>query len=91
MVNQAIQSITADGAYTLEDALALPAPVDAEASRREVAQLKRALEDIGPVNQVAMDEYATLRQRADHINNQVEDLTQARSALLKITAAIERK
>lgn len=91
MVNQAIQSITADGAYTLEDALALPAPVDAEASRREVAQLKRALEDIGPVNQVAMDEYATLKQHADHINNQVEDLTQARSALLKITAAIERK
>ncbi|MDY2788051.1 MAG: chromosome segregation protein SMC [Atopobium sp.] len=90
-VEQAIQAIVADGSYTLEDALELPEPEDREADEREVASLKRQLADIGPVNQVAMDEYTKLKTRSDYIGAQVEDLEAARSALVKITAAIERK
>ena len=90
-VQQAIQAIVADGAYTLEEALELPEPEDREAAQHEVSSLKRQLADTGPVNQVAMDEYTKLKTRSDYIAAQVQDLEAARSALVKITAAIERK
>ncbi|WP_028264164.1 chromosome segregation protein SMC [Atopobium fossor] len=90
-VQQAIQAIVADGAHSLEEALELPEPEDREADERELASLKRQLADIGPVNQVAMDEYTKLKTRSDYIGAQVEDLEAARTSLVKITAAIERK
>ncbi|SER36142.1 chromosome segregation protein SMC [Parafannyhessea umbonata] len=89
-VENAIAAITQDG-YVLEDALNLPAPEDRVAMERTVSRLKREIENIGPVNEVAMDEYLTLKQRADYISEQVEDLEVARKSLRKITAAIERK
>jgi len=90
-VENAVAAITAPGAYTLEDALTLPEPEDREAMERDAARLERQLSDIGPVNQVAMEEYETLKARADYINEQVADLERARTALVKITAAIDRK
>lgn len=90
-VQGAIGAITESGSYSLEDALALPEPEDRAADEREVAKLKRQLSDIGPVNQVAMDEYTQLKTRADYISEQVADLEAARSSLIKINAAIDRK
>ena len=89
-VENAIDAITATGAV-LDEALKLPEPDDREAAERTVASLKLELEQIGPVNEVAMDEYLKLRDRADYISEQVEDLESARASLKKITAAIERK
>ena len=89
-VENAIQAMTADG-YVLEDALALPEPEDREAMEREVERLRKQLSGIGPVNEVAMDEYTRLKVRADYIGAQVEDLEKARKSLQKITQAIERK
>ncbi len=89
-VENAIEAITRDG-YVLEEALELPAPEDREQMERTVSRLKREIDNIGPVNEVAMDEYLTLKQRADYISEQVEDLESARKSLQKITAAIERK
>jgi chromosome segregation protein len=90
-VEEAIKKITADGTHVLDDALTLPAPDDRAATEREVAKLRRQLEGIGPVNQVAMDEYDRLKERADYIEEQLRDLTAARSALTKIMSAIDRK
>ena len=90
-VEQAIQEITREGTYTLEDALGLPAPEDKEKLIHDIEKFKRQLEDIGPVNQVAMDEYTKLKEKADYIAVQVEDLEQARKSMLKITQAIDRK
>ena len=89
-VETAINAITATGAV-LDDALAIPAPEDRDAAERRVAEIGRQLESIGPVNEVAMDEYLRLKQRHDYISEQVEDLESARASLKKITAAIERK
>jgi len=75
----------------LAQVLNTPAPDDREAAEAEVAELKRQLAAIGPVNEVAMDEYARLKQRADYIEEQVADLESARKSLAKITAAIDRK
>lgn len=69
----------------------MPAPDDREAMERRIGRLQREIEGIGPVNEVAMDEYAQLKGRGDYIAEQVEDLERAEAALKKIMAAIERK
>ena len=89
-VKHAIEAITSTGAV-LEEALELPAPDDREATERQAARVERQLEQMGPVNEVAMDEYDRLKTRADYITAQVDDLERAHKALVKITAAIERK
>ena len=90
-VEAAVRAITADGVTVLEEALQLPAPADRAAAERELNSLVRQINNLGPVNQVAMEEYETLKQRADYIAMQLEDLENARKALTKITAAIDRK
>ena len=75
----------------LTQALQMDPPEDREASEAEVHELKRRLSALGPVNEVAMDEYARLKQRSDYISEQVADLESARKSLSKITAAIERR
>ena len=84
-------AITADGTTVLEEALALPAPEDRDAAERELNQLVRQINNLGPVNQVAMEEYETLKKRSDYIEEQLADLESARKSLTKITAAIDRK
>ena len=90
-VGAAIKAITADGTTVLEEALMLPAPTDRDAAERELNQLVRQINNLGPVNQVAMEEYEQLKRRADYIEEQLADLESARKALTKITVAIDRK
>ncbi|OUO18429.1 chromosome segregation protein SMC [Collinsella sp. An307] len=90
-VENAVQAITADGTTTLEQALTLPEPEDRDAAERELRTLVTKINNLGPVNQVAMEEYERLRERADYIEAQLADLESARKALTKITAAIDRK
>ena len=89
-VENSIKSIVADGTV-LDDALRLPAPDDRPAMERRVEKLRHDIDSIGPVNEVAMDQYTQLKERADYITAQVEDLEKARGALRKIMNAIERK
>ncbi len=89
-VEQAVASIEATGT-SVADALSIPAPEDRRAMEEEAIRLRERLDSLGPVNEVAMDEYTRLKQRADYISEQVSDLEAARKSLAKITAAIERK
>ncbi|MDO4798128.1 MAG: chromosome segregation protein SMC [Coriobacteriales bacterium] len=89
-VEQAVAAIEESGAQVAE-ALAIPEPQDRRALEVEVVQIKERLGALGPVNEVAMEEYTRLKQRADYIAEQVSDLESARKSLAKITAAIERK
>ena len=90
-VDAAVKAITADGKTVLEEALNMPAPQDRDAAERELNQLVRQINNLGPVNQVAMEEYEQLKGRADYIEAQLADLESARKALTKITVAIDRK
>lgn len=62
-----------------------------EETQRKVGSLEAQIDGLGPVNEVAMDEYTKLKSRADYIGSQVDDLERAKAALRKITAAIDRK
>ena len=90
-VENAVKAITQDGTVVLEEALKLPSPEDPAACERELQQLVKKINNLGPVNQVAMEEYERLKGRADYIEAQLADLEAARHALTKITAAIDRK
>ena len=90
-VEAAIKAITADGKTVLEEALSLPAPDDRAACERELADLARQINNLGPVNQVAFEEYERLRERADYVATQLADLESARTSLTKISQAIDRK
>ncbi len=89
-VENAVSAIEATGA-NLAEALSLPAPDDREAAEALAEDLTRKIRNLGPVNEVAMDEYARLKQRADYIVEQVDDLERARKSLERITTAIDRK
>ncbi|ERI04058.1 chromosome segregation protein SMC [Atopobium sp. oral taxon 810] len=89
-VKHAVEAIAATG-MPLEEALELPAPDNREESERRAERIAHQLESLGPVNEAAMDQYSKLKERADYIASQVEDLERARTSLRKITLAIERK
>lgn len=90
-VEAAVKAITSREGVILEDALALEAPEDRGALEARVQVLKKTLENIGPVNQVAMEEFTKLKERSEYINVQVADLEEARRSLTKIVNAIDRK
>jgi chromosome segregation protein len=55
-----------------------------------VEALRQRLNSMGPVNLVAIEEYAELRQRYDFLRTQCDDLTNARAELLKAIDEINR-
>ena len=61
-VEAAIKAITADGTTVLEEALMLPAPTDRDAAERELNQLVRQINNLGPVNQVALADLESARK-----------------------------
>ena len=90
-VQNAVDAITVDGSTSLEEALKLPAPDDRAAAERELAALAEEINSLGPINHAAMEEYETLKERADYIDVQLADLEDARRSLAKISSAIDRK
>jgi chromosome segregation protein len=56
-------------------------------SREELDEMRRRLEEFGPVNMLAMSEYDEKKERFDFLSRQKQDLEEAREAL---TQAIRR-
>lgn len=50
----------------------------------QVAALQKRVDDIGPVNLVAIEEYEETEQRHQFLTNQFEDLTKAKDQLLEV-------
>jgi chromosome segregation protein len=50
---------------------------------QEVAELKRRISNMGPVNLDAISEYADLKERHDFLKNQSDDLWKAKNVLVK--------
>ncbi|MEY8436614.1 chromosome segregation protein SMC [Atopobiaceae bacterium 24-176] len=90
-VENAVAAVRESADMPLEEALELPAPDDRAESEAELASLVSSIKNLGPVNQVAMEEYTELKERADFIASQLADLEHAKAAIDKINAAIDRK
>ena len=63
---------------------------DRESSEERMNSLKEKLERMGPVNLSAIEEYEELSTRFDFLSGQYEELTSAKSQLIKVIEKINR-
>jgi chromosome segregation protein len=90
-VNTAVRRIVEELGMPLELALAAE-PIEVRSAADERAhQLRKRINNLGPVNPVAMEEFEALRTRRDFMLEQITDLDASRKALAKVIAAIDRK
>ena len=75
----------------MDQALELERVEDRELLEAQIAHMEQELAHLGPVNEMALEEYARIRARFDFISAQVDDLKAAQLSLMKITRAIDKK
>ncbi|MBX2898526.1 MAG: chromosome segregation protein SMC [Cyclobacteriaceae bacterium] len=62
---------------------------DEEKLRTEVTKIREKLDNMGPINPMAMEAYTEIKQRNDFINTQKEDLLKAKESLFSTINEIE--
>lgn len=90
-VNAAVARIVQELGISIEVALDSPPIEDRDRTRDAAHRLRKRIENMGPVNPIAMQEYDSLKSRRDFLTEQIEDLVGSRQALSKVVAAIDRK
>jgi chromosome segregation protein len=76
------------GQATPEEAEAL-LKLDEDKIRHDVTRIREKLDNMGPINPMAMEAYTEIKQRNDFIINQKEDLLKAKESLFNTIAEIE--
>jgi chromosome segregation protein len=56
------------------------------AAQRRINELKNMIKELGPVNVAAIDDYIRTKERYEFMNNQRNDMEQAREKLLRVIA-----
>jgi chromosome segregation protein len=90
-VDAAVARIVDEFDVSLERALEAELCADREGAAERAHKLRRQIAQIGPVNELAVEEHASLEQRREHLASQIEDLASSRTALTKVVRAIDRK
>lgn len=90
-VNAAVSRIVEEHGVSLERALESQPLEDRRSAEDRAHALRKRLENIGPVNPIAMQEFDSLKERRDFMSDQIQDLVASRQALHKVVAAIDRK
>ncbi len=67
----------------------LLAKADEEKIRQEVTKIRERLDNMGPINPMAMEAYTEIKQRNDFIITQKDDLVKAKDSLLNTISEIE--
>jgi chromosome segregation protein len=65
------------------------AQADEDKIRAEVSKMRDKLDNMGPINPMAMEAYTEIKQRNDFILTQKDDLTKAKESLLNTITEIE--
>lgn len=65
------------------------AKLEEEKLRTEVERIRNRLDNIGPINPMAMEAYNEIKERNDFINAQKEDLLKAKESLFSTISEIE--
>ncbi len=90
-VNAAVAHIVEEIGIPLERALEHDPIEDRVRAEDRVHSLRKKIENLGPVNPIAMQEFESLKERREFMASQVEDLVASRQSLQKVVAAIDRK
>jgi len=62
---------------------------DEEKMRNDVTKIREKLDNMGPINPMAMEAYTEIKQRNEFINTQKEDLLKAKESLFSTISEIE--
>lgn len=65
------------------------AKADEDKLRHDVTKIREKLDNMGPINPMAMEAYTEIKERNDFINTQKEDLIKAKESLLNTISEIE--
>ena len=90
-VQHAMQRIVDEYETSIEAALGVSSPDDRTRAEEYANRLRKKIATLGAVNHVAANEYETLKARRDYMVEQTKDLSEARKALAKISAALDKK
>jgi chromosome segregation protein len=71
------------GVSLLADDVEVPDGLEVDEARREVSSLREKVRSMGPVNELALEEYESEKERLDFLSGQLVDLEQAESTLLE--------
>jgi len=78
--------------FTLEDILKeLPQDISVEEWQGKLDQVVQRINRLGPINLVAIDEYATCLERKQYLDKQLEDLQSGLNTLEEAIAKIDRE
>jgi chromosome segregation protein len=91
LVDAAVARIVEEFDTPIERALELPALEDADRARDRALRVRKQMANMGPVNELAVEEYSSLDARRSFMAAQIEDLATSRQALQKVVRAIDRK
>ena len=83
-VEELVRHISEDYSVAIE-AIAIDEEAIAEeaSARREVVDLRRQVRNMGPINELALEEFEEEQQRFEFMSKQLEDLTEAEKTLLQ--------
>jgi chromosome segregation protein len=90
-VDAALARIVDEYGVPIERALEAGSIADREETSGRAHRLRKQLGQIGPVNELAVEEHATLEGRRAYLSSQIDDLASSRAALTKVVRAIDRK
>jgi chromosome segregation protein len=90
-VDAAVARIVDEFEMPLERALEIEPFADREVAAERAHKLRKQIAQIGPVNELAVEEHSALEHRREHLAAQIEDLASSRAALGKVVRAIDRK
>ncbi len=90
-IETALTRIVEEYGVPIERALEAEPVDDREATAERAHKLRKQLAQIGPVNELAVEEHASLESRRSYLSTQIDDLASSRTALTKVVRAIDRK
>ncbi|MBA4370791.1 MAG: chromosome segregation protein SMC [Coriobacteriaceae bacterium] len=91
LVKTGVVRIVEEMGVPLETAMTGEPLPDRDAALDRVVRLGRQIDNLGPVNVVAVQEFDAVKRRRDSMGVQVEDLVGSRKALQRVINAIDRK
>jgi chromosome segregation protein len=64
--------------------------IESDSLQNEMQQIKKKIQDLGPINNLAIEEFNDLKKRFDYYINQREDIEKARADIVSVIEEINR-
>jgi chromosome segregation protein len=82
--------LTEDYSLSWEEAGSYLTDLDRQYLWQKVQEIKKQLEELGPVNQASLEEYPKMLQRRDFLSSQHQDLTEANRSLRQLITELDK-